>query len=459
MSQPAPGELFGAYRIVRQLGAGGMGTVWEARHTTLDKRVALKTLNQSVALNAEAVARFMREGRAASTIEHPHIVDITGVGVEDGTPYLVMEYLDGEALSSLIERHPNGLSVEAVVDLALPVLDALDCAHAAGVVHRDLKPDNLFLARTRTGDAHPVVLDFGISKVEGVEGAARLTHTSALMGTPYYMSPEQARGAKHLDARSDQFSLGLVLYEALSARRAVSGDSVLEVLHKLTSGEFERLSALRGDLPAPVTAVVERMLATRAEERFASLRLVGAALLPYASERTRVVWQGVFTEQGATPSAAPSVSGRLSTPTGLATTLAGAAGETLAPPAMPVRASRAWVVGGAVGLAVAVGLTVGLAAWTSRGPATAALPIEEPTHGVTRSPPPREQRSLVPSERPRALPSAALDLGVQPVVATPTASAAVPTQAEPLRAPRPRGPRVEPGERPRVGANGAAIIR
>jgi len=398
MTQPAPEQRFGAYVIVRQLGVGGMGTVWEARHEKLRKRVAIKTLNANVALNPEAVARFVREGELASKIEHPHIVDITDVGVQDGIPYLVMEYLDGEAMADLIERSPNGLPVDTVVDLTLPALDALDCAHNAGIVHRDLKPDNIFLTRSRSGDVHPVVLDFGISKMEGAAGA-RLTQTSSVMGTPYYMSPEQARGAKHIDARSDQFALGLVLYEALSGRRAVQGESALEIIHNISMCEFVGLATLRPDLPKAVVAVVERMLRPRAAERFASLRDVGSELVPFAGARAQALWRGVF---GAAASASTDA-GFAGTVTGVATrpstTLSGAAGESMAPPAPSApRNGALWigVAAGGVALLAVAGVVVKLVAGGPDTPETsyAATTLPVAPIAVNAAPPPAQLTAL-----------------------------------------------------------------
>ncbi len=286
-----PGTRLGNYRIVRPLGEGGMGAVWEAHHELLQKRVALKTLHAQVATSPEVVARFLREGQAASRIIHPHVVDVTDVGVDRDIPYLVMEFLEGETLASRIERE-GALAPEIVADLFLPVIDALHAAHLAGVIHRDLKPDNIFLARTAGHVCHPVVLDFGISKLNDAEQV--LTRTHAMMGTPYYMSPEQARGARDVDPRSDQFSFGLVLYEALGGRRAVEAASVLEAIHHIVTGHFLSLDLVRPGLPRALVGLVERCLELQPSRRFSSMGDVGGALLPFASSSAQPSWQARF---------------------------------------------------------------------------------------------------------------------------------------------------------------------
>lgn len=292
--QIVAGTKLGAYRIVRKLGEGGMGSVFEAVHERLQKRVAVKTLHDAVARDADAVARFVREGRAASRIRHPHVVDVTDVGVEEGTPFLVMELLEGESLASLLARS-GPLPGWMIADVTLAVADALAAAHAAGIVHRDLKPENVFLSRSpsqsQQGEVHPIVLDFGIS---WIADEVRLTKTAHFMGTPYYMSPEQAQSARSVDARSDQFSLGLVLFELTTGRRALAGSSVLEIVHKVSSEGAPRLSQLRADLPPAFTAVVDRMTARRPEDRFPSMRDVGSALLPFASPRGAALWSAAF---------------------------------------------------------------------------------------------------------------------------------------------------------------------
>jgi hypothetical protein len=286
MNDLTPGARFGPYRVIAKLGQGGMGTVWSSVHEVLEKPVAIKVLHHAT---GESADRFLREGRAAAKLRHPHVVDVTDVGVIDGSPYLVMALLEGESLGALI-RKTLTLDVETAIDIALPIVDALEVAHSHGIVHRDLKPDNIFLARGPNGHIHPILLDFGISKVasESIE----LTGEGALMGTPAYMSPEQARGARDVTPASDQFSFGLVLYEILSGRRAVTGDTLLEIVHKLSVGEFPPLASIAN--VGPIAAVVDRMLAIDPARRYPSMREAGRAMYPHASARARSAWESAF---------------------------------------------------------------------------------------------------------------------------------------------------------------------
>jgi serine/threonine-protein kinase len=296
-TEPAltPGTTIGGrYRIVRLVGTGGMGAVYEAQHTHLKKRVALKTLYPRLARVPEARARFLREGEAASRMRHPHIVDVTDVGSDGETPFLVMEYLEGEDLSALLARSRR-LSLEESLELLLPAIAAVAAGHTAGIVHRDLKPQNVFLAKGYAGDIVPKVLDFGVSKLaaEGEELVA-LTGTAAVFGTPAYMSPEQARGAKGVDARSDQYSMAAVLYECVTGRRAHEGDHPLAVVRKIGDGDLVPPRQHRPDLPEAFEQLLLRALAREPGDRFASMSDFGKALVPFASPRSRLLWGPVL---------------------------------------------------------------------------------------------------------------------------------------------------------------------
>jgi serine/threonine protein kinase len=288
------GQAFGRYQIVRMIGEGGMGAVYEAVHTGLKKRVAIKTLLPSIAQSPEAQARFLREGEAASRINHPNVVDVTDVGSELGLPYLVMEYLEGETIDAFVARE-GPLSVAVAVDLLLPSLAAVASGHDSGVIHRDLKPQNVFLSRGHWGEPVPKILDFGVSKILGDQSAA-LTGTMALLGTACYMSPEQARGARVIDAASDQYAMGLIFYEMLTGMRAHAGESPLEVLHRIASGEKPNVRERRPDLPVDVETVLDRMLAMNPRDRFPSVRAVARALIHHATEKVRVNYEGAFRE-------------------------------------------------------------------------------------------------------------------------------------------------------------------
>jgi serine/threonine-protein kinase len=288
-----PGTMLGRYEIRRLLGQGGMGCVYEAQHRDLKKRVAIKTLLPSLASNADAKERFLREGEAASRIRHPHVVDVTDLGSEGAVIYLVMEYLEGEDLARLLARQ-GFLAPSQAADVMLPVTAAIATAHEQGVIHRDLKPENIFLARSAYGAVHPKVLDFGISKVLGDSRARALTGTAATMGTMHYLPPEQLRAAREADARSDQYGLGTILYECLTGQRAFEEDSFYLLLKKIAEGEFERPSLRRPGLPERLEAIVLRAMCLDPLGRFDSVKQLGAALLEFSSEGTRMLWAPFF---------------------------------------------------------------------------------------------------------------------------------------------------------------------
>ncbi len=290
----APGTSVGQYTIQRRIGAGGMGEVYEAVHTGLGKRVAIKTLRRAYAENDVVVARFLREGQLAARIRHPHIVDVTDVGMIDGLPCLVMEYLDGESLHAFFRRE-GALDLAQLVDLILPVLAAVDAAHVQGVVHRDLKPANIFLARGWNDDLSAKVLDFGISKI--VEDApSELTTDSTFLGSPHYVSPELARGERNLDARADQYSLGVILYEGATGVRpfATKADTFMGLMYAIAQGDFEPPHLHRPGLPIDFERVILRAMAGKKSDRFPSVGALGRALLPFASPRARTIWEPRF---------------------------------------------------------------------------------------------------------------------------------------------------------------------
>ena len=290
------GTLLGMYELTRYIGSGGMGEVYEARHTKLNKAVALKLLRVDAEEHPEARARFLREGETASRIRHPNVVDITDFGEHEGTPYLVMELLRGDSLAAALKQD-GPFSVERAVDVILPVVAAVGAAHEQGIVHRDLKPDNVFLSRDARGGVQAKVLDFGISKVlHGDDDVPDLTVTSSLLGTPYYMSPEQAQGAKHADERSDQYAVGVILYEMVCGKRPHErhAHSFIKLLHAIAQGNFELPRSLRPDLPLDFEDVMLRAMGVDPEKRYGSMTELGAALLPFASDRQHALWQQVF---------------------------------------------------------------------------------------------------------------------------------------------------------------------
>ncbi len=279
----AEGSMFGRYRVVRQIGRGGMGAVYEAVHSDLEKRVALKVLLPSTASQTELVARFEREARAAARVRHPNVVDVSDVGVEAGVAWLVMEHLEGEDLSGLLRRE-GALPLSRVAELMLPVLGAVEAAHSLGVVHRDLKPENIFLARMRDGTIVPKVLDFGISKMAPAGGGPALTSTGIMMGTPCYMSPEQAQSSRGVDGRSDQFSIGVILYECATGRRPFEGETFFSILTAIVEGRYVRPRELCPGLPERFEAMVVRALERSPDARFPSVAALAEELRACSSE-------------------------------------------------------------------------------------------------------------------------------------------------------------------------------
>src|ERR1041385_3211358 len=254
--------LAGKYRIDARLNEGGMGTVYRGTHVLMDKTVAIKVLRPSLAADEKIVARFSREARAASRISHPNALSVTDFGEdESGHVFLVMEYLSGKTLKQVI-RDEGPLPLARVVDIARQVGDALHAAHEQGIIHRDLKSDNIMLLDTMTGD-HAKVLDFGIAKINEPEGEVDtgLTAPNLVIGTPQYMSPEQCSQSSEIDARSDIYSFGVILYEMLVGHVPFSGDSPAMVMMKHLQEPVPSVLEERSDLPSSVARVVARAMA------------------------------------------------------------------------------------------------------------------------------------------------------------------------------------------------------
>lgn len=277
-----------------------MGAVYEARHGSLGKRVAIKTLLPDMAARTEIAARFVREGQAAARIRHPHVVDVYDVGSADGFTWLVMELLDGSDLDALLESKGR-LGVQEAIAILLPVISALAAAHHEGVFHRDLKPANIFLSRDAIGRVHPKVVDFGISKIVDEGAGFDLTRSAAVLGTPYYMAPEQVHSIKRTDARSDQYSLGVILYECLTGQRPFSGESLFELMSAITTTDAIPPDVIVGSIPAGVRDAIVRAMRRDPAARFASVRELGQALYPFADELTRALWASEFGHRGSVP--------------------------------------------------------------------------------------------------------------------------------------------------------------
>lgn len=288
----SPNTKIGPYEVIREVGRGGMGRVYEVRHTALGKRAALKVLPAQWAKHDVTLERFLREGRAASRVHHPHVVDIYDAGSEAGMPYLAMEFLEGEDLAAKLKRDAP-LGVEEAVDTFLPVLSAMAAVHRTGIVHRDLKPSNIFLARESTGTC-PKVLDFGISKTNESFGSKDMTDSSMVLGTLHYMAPEQARGARQATELSDQYALGVILYECLTGECPFDGESPYEILHAIMTEPVVEPRRIVETIPRDVEAVVLRAMDRAPERRYRGVEDLGRCLFAFASPRARLMWEGEF---------------------------------------------------------------------------------------------------------------------------------------------------------------------
>ncbi|MBI4700747.1 MAG: serine/threonine protein kinase, partial [Deltaproteobacteria bacterium] len=306
---PQVGQLINnKYRLVRLIGDGGMGSVWEARHELLGTSVALKFLHATLARRPGLVERFLQEARVSARIKSPHVVAVTDVDrTPEGLAYMVMEYVEGETLQRLYERlYEAGkrLSYGDAFAFALQIVEGIAAAHREGIVHRDLKPDNVMLTLDSKGQTLVKILDFGIAKLKASGEAYRgLTRPGVVMGTPEYMAPEQAFSADKVDARADIFSLGVMLFEMLAGRRPVGGDNAHAIAAQYFDGSIARLTDLAPAISAGLAEAVHRAMSAKPEQRFASIEDFRQAIEPFAPEGPRHVHPS-RPDQDAIPAAA-----------------------------------------------------------------------------------------------------------------------------------------------------------
>jgi eukaryotic-like serine/threonine-protein kinase len=370
-----PGIRLGKYAITRLLGTGGMGAVYEATHAEIGKRVAIKVLSPVVAAVPGARARFLREAQLTTRVRHPHIVDVSDMGTDDGHTYLVMELLAGQDLAQRIERG-GPLPPDELADVMLPVCAAMAAAHQAGITHRDLKPPNIFLD-TSAKRTHPKVLDFGISKLDDGAGlgAGPLTATGAMIGTPYYLAPEQVLDNKSAGPASDQYALGVIFYECLTGARPYDGDSLFAVFQGIVGGNPKPLHQIRPGIPPALEQIVLRAMKTDPKARFPSIESLGRALLPFASPRARLNWNDIL--NGSSTTARPPARTPATPP---------------APPTAPRAAHDAFVIQNKsrTWIAVVAALAaIAAAAWfTTRPAGSPEAPTRTPSTATAPPPPP-----------------------------------------------------------------------
>ncbi len=406
--------LLGKLRVIRLLGQGGMGQVYEVEHLITRHRRALKIMHARYADSNETVARFIREAGVAGTLKTPHVVETYDAGqLEDGSPYVLMELLRGESLSSLYDASA-GIAPGRVVGIVCQVLEGLHVAHEAGIVHRDVKPDNVFLGRDERGQERVRLLDFGISKFTHgtADYAGTLTSDGAMMGTPFYMSPEQASGAREVDERSDLYSTAVMLYEGLARRRPFEAVSLPALVIKIHAGDHARLHDALPNLAPGLADVVERAMHKDRTLRYESARQLLAALVPFADSgyvaSLHTLKEGA---QQAMTLGAPAVR---------QSAVLGVAPKSAPPPS----ARPAWVIPAAIATVVAVALMIGAFAMGASTTPQAATP----TAPVAAAPP--VPVTPPPPEAPVA----------PPPVITPPVVVAPPVVAERPRTPRPHPP-------------------
>lgn len=444
---PLTGELLdGKYLVGRVIGEGAVGVVYEARDVELDEAVVIEGLRPEMLADEAMVRRFAREARAAATIESEYVATIRGVGATpDGAPFLVMEHLDGKDLGSIVSE-AGPLAPRTAVEYALQVCEALAVAHAKGIVHRAIEPENLLLTERAGGRKAVKVLDFGISK------AAPRARSVNLMGTPLYMSPEQVRVTDSVDVRSDVWSLGMVLYEMLAGQPAFDGQSVTEICAQILEAEPRPMELLRDDLPSGLVEVVARCLQKDVTMRYQNVAELALALMPFGPKRGRLnVERAVAALQGAGQLPAdmpvnstmpPAPSDFMYTPipkgTPVPTDIAVLTTPSNIPSAYPSRPVSTYALpaekrtspfGIILGVLAVVAVVVGALAATYQGSSAAPAPSMEPEAGPPHVKTPVSTVAPAPTTAPSATHSGAASRMAPPPAVAPSKPAA--TSEEP----------------------------
>jgi len=449
--------LDGKYRLVRVLGRGGMGVVYVAENLRVKRQVAIKLLSRAtVELHGDALVRFEREAQAAGQIGSDHIVEVLDLGTtESGDRFMVMELLEGETLKERAKR--GRISIDKIVELFRQLLDGLEAAHAAGIIHRDLKPDNIFLQKKRSGHEDWVkILDFGISKFSGLVGeAASHTRTGVVMGTPFYMSPEQARAASSVDGRSDLYTVAVMLYEMLTGQVPFSGETFAELMFKIVFEPQPHPKSMSPMLDDEICGIVVKGMHRDPAARFQTAAEFRDALAAWEDKRaagslTRTPMPSAVDLGLSAPPPPPPPSIRTPEPPPVSTSLG--AGTLAGPPSSPLgpgsspnstsqtrqtwaQSERASVPTGkrkggllAAGLAAVVAVSAGGAYMALRGGAGAtALPQGAAAAKVSTPEP--EKAAPPPSASAAApAPTTSASAGSEGAAAKPTAPSAAPAQ-------------------------------
>jgi serine/threonine-protein kinase len=349
------GEILdGKYRVDRVLGVGGMGIVVAATHVHLNTRVAIKFLLPAAMGNPQITERFAREARAAVQIQSEHVARVTDVGtLPTGSPYMVMEFLEGADLAETLERG-GPMPVEQAVGYVLQACEAIAEAHALGIIHRDLKPANLFLARRAGRDPIVKVLDFGISKTK--DAASGLTQTSSVMGSPYYMAPEQMMSSKDVDVRADVWALGIILYELLGGRPPFFAETMAEVVYMVTQRDPAPIRDKRADVPEGLADAISKCLSRDLGLRYPNVARLAAALVPFGPPRADISLERISRVLGASLRPGPDEP-YVSKPQGGMRATADTWAKSQSGTGSPNKA-RAVVVGIAVGVVALIGAGV-----------------------------------------------------------------------------------------------------